>query len=160
MPTQKGKNIGRKVFTYLFLTLAIIISIFPFYFMFVSATNVNSDILNISPKLLPGTNLMNNFQNLTKKIDIGRVFLNSMIMSVSFTLLSILFHSMAGYALTKYEFKGKKVFFVLIMVTMMIPAQVMYVPLFTLMNNIGWANTYQSVILPGLANAFGIFLMR
>lgn len=160
MGTQKGKSIGRKIFTYAFLTLAIIISIFPFYFMFISATNTNAEILNVSPKMLPGTNLVQNFVKLSKKIDLGRVFLNSMIITVSYTLLSMLLHSMAGYALTKYEFKGKKMFFALIMVTMMIPGQVMYVPLFTLMNAIGWANTYQAVVLPGLAGAFGIFLMR
>lgn len=160
MGTFKGKNIGRKVFTYLFLTTAMIVSLFPFYFMFVSATNTNAQILSTSPRLIFGTNLFVNLENLNKKLDIGRIFLNSIIMTVSFTGLSILFHSMAGYALAKYEFKGKGLIFTLIMMTMMIPGQVMYVPLFTLMNKIGWANTYQSVVLPGLANAFGIFLMR
>ena len=72
----------------------------------------------------------------------------------------MLLHSMSGYAFAKYEFKGKNLIFGIIMITMMIPGQVMYVPLFTLMNNIGWANTYQAVILPGLAGAFGMFLMR
>ncbi|MEG2350370.1 MAG: carbohydrate ABC transporter permease, partial [Hungatella sp.] len=160
MNTFKGKNMGRKIFTYLFLTLAALVSLFPFYFMFVSATCTNSQILSISPRLIFGSNLLVNLENLNKKLNLGRIFLNSMIMTVSYTSLSILFHSMAGYAFAKFEFKGKGFIFGLVMVTMMIPGQVMYVPLFTLMNKIGWANTYQAVILPGLANAFGIFLMR
>lgn len=160
MDAIKGKNMGRKAVTYVFLTIAVFASLFPFYFMFVSATNTNAQILSVSPKLTFGTNLLTNLENLNKKLDIGRVFINSMIMTVSYTGLSILFHSMAGYALSKYEFKGKGLMFGFIMMTMMIPGQVMYVPLFTLMNRIGWANTYQAVVLPGLANAFGIFLMR
>ena len=150
-----GKKIsGRKVFTYVFLTIAALISLFPFYFMFVSATHTNAEILSAAPKLFFGSHLAENFANLNKKMDLIRN------LTVSYTALAIVLHSMAGYALAKFEFKGKGLLFGLIMITMMIPAQVMYVPLFTLMNNIGWANTYQAVVLPGLAGAFGIFLMR
>lgn len=160
MDTSKGNHIVRKVFTYTFLTIAVFISLFPFYFMFVSATNTTAQILSVSPKLTFGTNLLINLENLNKKLDLGRVFFNSVIMTMSYTGLSILLHSMAGYALSKFEFKGKGLIFGVIMMTMMIPGQVLYVPLFTLMNRIGWANSYQAVILPGLASAFGIFLMR
>lgn len=160
MNTVPGKHIGRKAFTYVFLTIAVFVSLFPFYFMFVSATNTNAQILSASPKLTLGTNLLVNFKNLNEKLSLGRVFLNSMIMTVSYTGLAILLHSMAGYALSKFDFKGKGLIFGVIMITMMIPGQVMYVPLFTLMNKIGWADSYQAVVLPGLANAFGIFLMR
>ncbi len=154
------KSKGRQIFTYVFLTIVVIISLFPFYFMFISATNANMDILSITPKMTFGSNLLVNLSNLNKRIDISRVFFNSIVITVSYTLLCILLHSMSGYALSKFDFKGKGLMFTIIMITMMIPSQVMYVPLFTLMNHIGWANTYQAVILPGLANAFGIFLMR
>ena len=160
MKTTGKKINGRKVFTYVFLTIAALISLFPFYFMFVSATNTNAEILSATPKLIFGSHLVENFKNLNKKMDILRILMNSTIMTVTYTALSIILHSMAGYALAKFEFKGKGLLFSLIMVTMMIPSQVMYVPLFTLMNNIGWADTYQAVLLPGLAGAFGIFLMR
>ena len=160
MKTTGKKINGRKVFTYVFLTIAALISLFPFYFMFVSATNTNAEILSATPKLIFGSHLVENFKNLNKKMDILRILMNSTIMTVTYTALSIILHSMAGYALAKFEFKGKGLLFSLIMVTMMIPSQVMYVPLFTLMNNIGWADTYQAVVLPGLAGAFGIFLMR
>ena len=160
MNTVPGKHMGRKAFTYLFLTIAIFVSLFPFYFMFVSATNTNAQILSASPKLTFGTSLLANLKNLNEKLNLGRVFLNSMIMTVSYTGFAILLHSMAGYALSKFDFKGQGMIFGVIMITMMIPGQVMYVPLFTLMNKIGWADSYQAVVLPGLANAFGIFLMR
>lgn len=160
MNKEIGHSLPRQIFTYVFLGIAAFLSIFPFYFMFVSSTNTNAQILNVAPRLLPGDNLIKNLTNLTTRLDLLRTLINSLLMSVSYTGLSILFHSMAGYALTKYQFKGKGLFFALIMVTMMIPSQIMYVPLFTLMNTIGWANSYQAVVLPALANAFGIFLMR
>ena len=146
MKTTGKKINGRKVFTYVFLTIAALISLFPFYFMFVSATNTNAEILSATPKLIFGSHLVENFKNLNKKMDILRILMNSTIMTVTYTALSIILHSMAGYALAKFEFKGKGLLFSLIMVTMMIPSQVMYVPLFTLMNNIGWADTYQAVV--------------
>lgn len=156
---RNGKTMP-KAATYAVLTIAALVSLFPFYFMFVSATNSNADILSAAPKLFFGSHLMGNLKNLNERLDLGRVLLNSCILTFSYTLLSILIHSMAGYALAKFEFKGKGIMFGIFMITMMIPGQVMYVPLFTLMNKIGWANTYQAVILPGLAGAFGIFLMR
>ena len=141
MKTTGKKINGRKVFTYVFLTIAALISLFPFYFMFVSATNTNAEILSATPKLIFGSHLVENFKNLNKKMDILRILMNSAIMTVTYTALSIILHSMAGYALAKFEFKGKGL-------------------LFSLINNIGWADTYQAVVLPGLAGAFGIFLMR
>ena len=162
MKTTGKKINGRKVFTYVFLTIAALISLFPFYFMFVSATNTNAEILSATPKLIFGSHLVENFKNLNKKMDILRILMNSAIMTVTYTALSMhtcTFHG-RNMPWAKFEFKGKGLLFSLIMVTMMIPSQVMYVPLFTLMNNIGWADTYQAVVLPGLAGAFGIFLMR
>ena len=85
---------------------------------------------------------------------------NSVFISVVYTLLAVLLFSAAGYALAKYEFKGKNLIFAFIMGSMMIPAVVMYVPLFEMMIKLQMTDTYSSVILPMLANAFGIFLMR
>lgn len=121
MKTTGKKINGRKVFTYVFLTIAALISLFPFYFMFVSATNTNAEILSATPKLIFGSHLVENFKNLNKKMDILRILMNSTIMTVTYTALSIILHSMAGYALAKFEFKGKGLLFSLIMVTMRIP---------------------------------------
>ena len=160
MSTRKGHDLPRKAITYVFLALAAFLSLFPFYFMFVSATHSTAEILSITPHLGVGGSLMENWVNLSRKMDVLRVCWNSLVMAGSYTLLTMLFHSMAGYALTKYSFKGKNLMFAVIMLTMMIPGQVLYVPLFTMISGMGWANTYSSVVLPTLANAFGIFLMR
>lgn len=88
MKTTGKKINGRKVFTYVFLTIAALISLFPFYFMFVSATNTNAEILSATPKLIFGSHLVENFKNLNKKMDILRILMNSTIMTVTYTALS------------------------------------------------------------------------
>ncbi len=129
----------RLIVYYIVLILVAFVSLFPFYVMFVSSTLSTSQILNIPPHLSFGNQLLENFKNLSEKI---------------------LLDSMAGYALAKYEFKGKSIIFGIIISTLMVPSQVTLVPMFIMMNKIGWQNTYWAIIFPALANAFGIFLMR
>ena len=150
----------KKICVYFLLILAAFLSLFPFYFMFVSGTNSNQAILAAPPRLIPGSMLAQNFSVLIEKMDIFRVAFNTLFLSAVFVLLAVILFSSAGYVLAKYEFKGKGIIFGFIMVSMMIPAQVMYVPLFQMFVSAGMTNTYASVILPSLANAFGIFLMR
>ena len=149
-----------KLLSYLFLILAVLISLFPFYLMFVSSTLKTGEILSIPPKLFIGTNLLENLVNLKDKMNVGRVMFNSLFVSIVYTVLTLVINSLAGYAFAKFNFKGKNLIFALIMVTMMIPAQVLYIPQFTMMTAIGWADKFRAVIVPALANAFGIFLMR
>lgn len=161
---RKGKpgdaKKGTKIIIYIFLVLAVVISLFPFYVMFVSSTLKTGEILSAPPKLTIGTNFKENLNNLKDKINIGRVIFNSLFITITYTILTLILNSMAGYALAKYDFKGKKLLFAIIMGTMMIPAEVLYIPQFTMMTKIGWQNRYEAIIVPALANAFGIFLMR
>jgi lactose/L-arabinose transport system permease protein len=156
---NESKFLG-KLITYIVLIIGLFISLFPFYLMFVSATHTSGEVVSYPPKLYFTSNLIANFHSLDKDIGIGKVFFNSLFISITYTILTILLDSMAGYALAKFRFKGKKVLFTLILITIMIPNQVLLIPLFKLMSDIHWVNTYQAVIVPSLANAFGIFLMR
>lgn len=159
---RKPDNTARltKLVSYTFLIAAAVISLFPFYLMFVSSTLTTGEILSIPPKLTIGTNLMENLANLKDKMNVGRVMFNSLYIAIVYTFLTLIINSMAGYALAKFNFKGKNLIFALIMGTMMIPSQVLYIPQFTMMTAFGWADKFRAVIVPALANAFGIFLMR
>jgi lactose/L-arabinose transport system permease protein len=150
----------KKILTYAFLLIVVFLSLFPFYMMFNSATHTTGEILSLPPNLLPGDNLGENYANLVEKIDINRVVMNSLFIAFTYTFLSLFLDSMAGYALAKFDFRFKGIMFGIIIVTLMIPQQVLLVPLFRMMTAIGWQNTYKAVIIPSLANAFGIFLMR
>ena len=149
-----------KIIIYAILIIGVIVSLFPFYLMFVSSTHTSGEVLAFPPKLYITGNLLANFKVLNADIGIGKVFYNSFFISVSYTVITIILDSMAGYALAKFNFKGKKFIFTMILLTIMIPNQVLLIPLFKLMSYIHWVNSYQAVIIPSLANAFGIFLMR
>ncbi|MCT4564964.1 MAG: carbohydrate ABC transporter permease [Maledivibacter sp.] len=149
-----------KVVTYTLLFVVVFASLFPFYMMFVSSTLSNKEILTERPRLIFGSNLANNYKNFNERFNVAKVLFNSIFITITYTILSLLLHSMAGYALAKFEFKGKNLIFSIILITLMIPLQVLLIPLFKMMNSIGWQNSYQAVIIPALANAFGIFLMR
>ena len=149
-----------KIIIYAILIIGVVVSLFPFYLMFVSSTHTSGEVLAFPPKLYITGNLMANIKVLNADIGIGKVFYNSFFISISYTIVTILLDSMAGYALAKFNFKGKKFIFTMILLTIMIPNQVLLIPLFKLMSYIHWVNSYQAVIIPSLANAFGIFLMR
>lgn len=153
------KKVGR-VFGYIVLAIGAFLLLFPFYFMFVSGTNTNAQILSVPPKLTIGTELAKNFAILSGKIDLLQSTWNTLFISVVYTVLALLLFSAAGYALAKFEFKGKKIIYGFVMGSMMIPSLVMYVPLFEMMIKLNLTDSYWAVILPLLANAFGIFLMR
>lgn len=87
-------------------------------------------------------------------------FLNSFIVATTQTLGSLLFASMAGYGLAKFSFPGRTVIFVFMLSTLMMPAQVILVPLYVLIRQLNWVNSLQGLIVPGLVDSFGIFLMR
>ncbi|HEU5027642.1 MAG TPA: carbohydrate ABC transporter permease [Spirillospora sp.] len=144
----------------LVLTVAALVSAVPFYWMLVASTRDNAELFASPPPFLPGGRLLHNLVALQDSIGFGRVLLNSVGVSVVYTVLSSLISAMCGYGLAKYRFRGRGLLLGLVLATMMIPFQVLLVPLFQMMASLGWVDTYQAVILPFLANSFGIFLMR
>ncbi|GLZ75517.1 sugar ABC transporter ATP-binding protein [Actinorhabdospora filicis] len=142
------------------LIVGAVISLFPFYWMIIAATHKTEDLFTSSPPLLPGGELLNNLRRLEESIGFTQVTLNTVGVSLVYTVLSSLLSAMCGYGLAKFRFKGRGFFLAVILATMMIPFQVLLVPLFEMMASFGWIDTYQAVIIPFLANAFGIFLMR
>jgi lactose/L-arabinose transport system permease protein len=149
-----------RILGYLVLVLGAILSIIPFIWMIIAATRTTTEIFLSPPPLLPGSNGLENLMRLEEETGFGRVLLNSGLIAIIYTFFSSVLSAMTGFALAKYRFRGQGVLFVVILTTMMVPMQVLLVPLFQIMARLGWIDTYQAVILPFLANAFGIFLMR
>ncbi|HEY1179732.1 MAG TPA: carbohydrate ABC transporter permease [Phytomonospora sp.] len=137
-----------------------VVSLFPLYWMVIAATHRTEDLFTSPPPFLPGGELLNNLARLEESVGFSRVAANSVGIALVYTVLSSLLSAMCGYGLAKYRFRGRGVILAVILGTMMIPFQVLLVPLFEMMAGFGWIDTYQAVIVPFLANAFGIFLMR
>lgn len=149
-----------KALIYLGLLVGLVLSIFPFYWLIVMATGTTSDIYAYPPRLVPGTHLLDNLRTVQDKIDLPLAFLNTAIVAVLTTALTLFFTSLAGFTFAKFRFPGRNVLFVVLLLTMALPSQLGTVPLFVVMSKLAWVGTLQALIVPGIAGAFGIFWMR
>ncbi|MBL1098576.1 carbohydrate ABC transporter permease [Streptomyces coffeae] len=140
------------------ITLAAVV--IPLYWLIVASTHSSNEIFNSPPPLLPGGHLPENLDTLQRTASFGRVVLNSTLIAAIYTLCAGAVCTLAGYGFAKYRFKGREALFGLLMLGLVIPVQVTLIPLFKLMAQLEWLNTYQAVIMPNLALPFGIFLMR
>jgi len=176
--------------TYAFILLGAVLTLVPLYWITVASTLKESQFLSsTSPRLLPGDNFLANFESLqarenvqfigqpgemTQFIELGPLYFkydfwhlwdlgameSSIFVAVVYTLLSLLLCSMAGFAFAKYEFRFKQPVFYAILATLILPIQLLVIPLFLLMSQLGLTNSYWAIILPWAANPLGIFLMR
>lgn len=152
--------VGKKISLYVILIAIALIMLLPFYMMFVMSTLKTNEIYSFPPIVTFGTNLAENFKNMTEAVNLPRAFLNSCIVTFSYTILVLFFCSMGGYAFSVYDFPGKNQLFAILLGTMMIPATAGMIPWFIMMSKFGWVNDFKALIIPGCANAFGIFWMR
>ena len=157
------KNLS-KIGAYLFLSIAAFVSIFPFFWMIVSATNASVDVTR--GKMTPGTHLFTNFQNLLYRANFGTAFLNSLEIAVITTVSALIIASLAGYGFEIHRSRAKDIVFNILLGSMMIPGAALMIPLFRLFAGFSRTvpfmgiNTTLGVVLPSLATAFLIFFFR
>ncbi|RSS60205.1 carbohydrate ABC transporter permease [Streptomyces sp. WAC01280] len=151
---------GRSILLTSGLAIALAAVAVPFYWLAVGATHSSQEIFDSPPPLLPGGHLAANLATLQESADFGRVVLNSLGIATVYTLLAGAVCTLAGYGFATYRFRGREALFGLLMLGLVVPAQITLVPLFKMMAELHWLNTYQAVIAPNLALPFGIFLMR
>jgi cellobiose transport system permease protein len=142
------------------LLLGVLVSLFPFYWLVVMASVTTQDILGYPPRLVPGTQLLHNMGEVIERVDFFASLFNTLVVAVTGTVLVLFFDSLAAFAFAKYEFPAKKFLFGALLATYHDPAQLSLVPQFVTMAEFGWAGSLKALIIPGAANAFGIFWMR
>ncbi|WP_326555745.1 carbohydrate ABC transporter permease [Micromonospora sp. NBC_01813] len=147
---------------YLFLSLVILFSAFPLYWMLVIATGTDADLAKIPPQVLPGGQLLTNLNEVFTLEDVyfAQSLVNSFIVSSVVTFSVLFFCSLAGFAFAKLRFKGRNVLMVVVVLTLTVPNQLGVVALYILMGELGWNGQLIAVIVPGLVTAFGVFYMR
>jgi len=155
-PATNFSQIGK----YLLLTLLTAGFLFPVYVMVISSFKPNVDIFDL--KLIPdwGSLTLDNYVEVFRQERFDRYILNSLFIAVAVTLLALLFHSMAAYALARLSFPGRQLLFGWILSTLMIPFSVTMIPLFIIVKYMGLVNDIWGIIIPSIPNAFGIFLLR
>lgn len=142
------------------LIVVALVTMTPVLWMLSASFMAPGEASSFPPPFIPGRFTLEHYRALADRLQMGRYFINSMIVAGAVTIISLFFNSMAGYAFAKFRFKGRDSMFRFLLSGMVVPAQVTMLPLFLLLKTFGFVNTYMGAIIPGLASIFGIFLIR
>lgn len=143
------------------LYIGSIVFLVPFLFMVIGSFKEEAEIFTLNPTLLPEQGFrLKYYFGIFDWIKFWRVLFNTVFVSTVAALIGIYLCSLGGYGFAKFRFAGRNALFIVLLSTMMIPYQIRVVPQFIIIKWIGWLNTYYALIVPGVVNAFGIFLMR
>lgn len=148
------------IFGYALLIIGAFSMLFPFFWMLLTSFMNSSQILSGAANFVPKPFIFDNYVNVAHEIPVFQYFINSLLVAVLTTAGQVLISAMAGYAFARMTFKGREILFFIILLTMMIPPQVNIIPLFFIMKELNWIDTYQALVVPGLFGGFGVFLMR
>ncbi len=158
---MKRLSLNWKVLLYVVLALYAVITLIPFLWALSASFKPLSEIVSSEPNFLPKSFTLNNFKQIFIQQPLFfRWLFNSVFIAISVTILNLLFNSMAGYALARLSFSGKRFWFFLILAVLAVPAQITLIPTFLILKIFGWLNSYQGMIVPSMVNATFIFMMR
>ncbi len=157
---QRGMKIAVQVLNYAFLILMAVIIIFPFYFMLISSVKSPAEYELPVPTLWPQEILLSNYVDAFNYANLGQLFINTMIVGIVSTLLSLVITVLSAFAFARLEFKGKNALFAALLGTMMIPGELFTITNYGTVNAFGWMNTYTVLIVPFLVSVFYIYLLR
>lgn len=158
--TKRTQKTLTEIVLYTILILISIFMILPFVWMLSTSFKLPQDIFGYPPKIIPDHATLTNYTYIFQEKSTIRILFNTIIIALFSTLLSLFFTTLGGYGFAKFEFPAKKNLFAVLLATMIIPGAVMMVPSFVIMRKLGWVDTFLPLIVPGAANAFGIFFFR
>ena len=144
---------------YLLLVLGALVVLYPFAYMVMNSFKFGPEILN-SPTRLPTKLTLTGFQGVFQNLNMLLLFKNSLILAVSITLLNTFLSAMAGYAIAKIPFPGRKQIFSFMLATMMIPGVLFLIPTYVMMYRLGWVGHFYALIIPSAISVYNIFLIR
>ncbi|MDW6024388.1 carbohydrate ABC transporter permease [Mesorhizobium sp. BAC0120] len=158
LPRKRASG-GRALLATLMLLVAVA-SAFPLVWMVLSSLKTTAETMQVPPVWLPRTPNLEAYEKVAGVVNVGRSMWNSLIIASITTAGILLTSMMAGYAFAKYRFRGRTLLFSVLIATMFLPPIVTLIPLYRMVGSMGLSTSLAGVILPNLANAFGIFLMR
>lgn len=155
-----ASRMSRHLFSTFILFLIFVMVVFPFLWMVTSSFKAEKDIVTYPPSIFAASYTLEQYNKVFSAIPLWMYIRNTVIFAFSVTVISVLLDSMAGYAFARIRFKGRKILFNVVLVTMMIPFQIVMIPLFIQIFRFGLLNSFGGLILPRMTSAFGIFMMR
>jgi multiple sugar transport system permease protein len=159
MQKPAQRIVGDWIYYAICIFLAIIFA-GPFVWMLSNSLKPPDEIFSSPPILISNNFSLDNYQEVFRQAPFERYMFNSFLVAGSVTAVALILHAMAGYALARLDFPGKRIIFVGIVATLMIPFYTILIPLVILVRELGWINTYWALIIPAIPHAFGIFWLR
>lgn len=150
----------KRTMLFIILFALLIVYVFPLFIMFMTSLRPEGSLLTVMNELIPSQVTFKNYKDVWLSGPFDRYFLNSAFISICVTLGNVVLALMVAYAFARRRFVGKKLLFGTVLLSMMIPAQMLMIPTFILMKHLGWLNTYWALIVPSLVMPFNIFLLR
>jgi len=150
--------------TYCILVFFLLTVLLPMIWGISIAFRSNAEIAGMSGfsfrSFVPETATLENFTRMFKRVNIGRVFAVTLYVSLSVTFLNLIINSMAAYAFARFEFPGKDLLFIVFVATMIVPIEILIIPLYGTLRGFGMIDKLSALILPFIAKGFGIFYLR
>jgi sn-glycerol 3-phosphate transport system permease protein len=150
----------QEIFIHAILIILVIVLAFPVFFALVTSTLSFQDAYQYPPKLIPGDQFASNLKDAWERINIGRLFFNSTLISIVVAIVKTVLALMAAFAYTHFRFRGQGLLFSLCMITQMLPLPVRIIPTYQLMATFNWINSYYALMVPFFASTTGLLLFR
>ena len=167
MPTTQARpHAGRKrawplaLLRYTFLLAGAATMIVPFLWMLTTSLKAPGAVLVVPPEIIPRALTLESYRRVADAVPLLRMLGNSVFVTTTVVLAQVATSALSAYAFARMRWRGRDALFLLYLATLMVPSQVTITPLFILMQRLGWVDTYQGLILPGISSAFGTFLLR
>jgi cellobiose transport system permease protein len=157
---KAGRQLTAGKYTYLILAMTTVVAAFPLYYTMIIASHTNHEMAAVPPPFLPNASMFHNIRLALHEQPLLKAITNSLIVSGATAIGTVLFCTLSGFAFAKLRFRGSGPLLGLTIATMAIPPQLGVIPLFLLVAKLHWVNHLQSVVLPTLVSAFGVFFMR
>ncbi|HEY5524467.1 MAG TPA: carbohydrate ABC transporter permease [Clostridium sp.] len=154
------KSKSSKPIIHIVLIIGAISMLLPFIWMLLTSLKTLTEATKIPPVIFPKILQWSNYTEVTRLLPFGKFYINTILMIIARVAFAIIFSSMAAYAFARLKFPGKNFFFMLILIQMMVPSQIFIIPQYLIVLKLGWLNSIQALILPGVVSAFGTFLLR
>ncbi|MBI3957984.1 MAG: carbohydrate ABC transporter permease [Chloroflexi bacterium] len=150
----------RNVLLYAVVIVGLLVFCIPVYYMATTSIKAEAEVFAIPVHWIPHEFKPQNYPEAFAAAPFARYFYNSTVVAIAVVFSTLFFSALAGYGFAKFSFPGKTLFFLFVLSTLMIPFQILLIPLYVLVYHLGWTNNYAGLIIPGALTAFGVFLMR
>ena len=157
---MRKPTLTKRIIIYLILVAVMIMINLPFLWMVITSFKTEKEVFSWPIKFYPTLFSFENYEGAFSLMPLTRLLLNTLFIAGSVTVLQLILNSLAAYGLSRFKFKGRDVIFIILIGTLMIPREVIIIPLYIIINSMGLVDTYQSQIFPFASSAFGIFLLR